>query len=344
MTLRVLEDVAIEPSEGFAPWLASSGTSLAVVRSPQLWLIGLDDDGEVAVDRHGYDGPSAVAAAGPDLWLSTSWQLWRLVDGLGAGERTEAGRDRLFLPQAAWTTGDLGVHDLALLPDGTPLLASAACSSLVVPSDRHGFRPWWTPPFVPDVEPEVRCRLSGVALDGGRPAYVTVAAPTGEPRGWQPHRRDGGAVVDVGTGEVVAAGLSLPHAPRLLDGRLYVCDSGRGDVVAVDPRTGAIEVVVRLPAFVRAMTVVGSHLVVAGSSARDDRHWRATDLADRLEAEGRKRPEQGLWVVDPLAGEVVHRLVVDGTGREVTSLATVPGRRPEAIGTDGPRADNVVTW
>jgi hypothetical protein len=49
-------------------------------------------------------------------------------------------------------------------------------------------------------------------------------------------------------------------------------------------------------------------------------------------------------VIDPVAGEVVHRLVVDGTGREVTSLATVPGRRPEAIGTDGARADGFVTW
>jgi uncharacterized protein (TIGR03032 family) len=151
--------------------------------------------------------------------------------------------------------------------------------------------------------------------------------------------------VDVGTGEVVATGLSIPHAPRLLGGRLFVCDSGRGRVVAVDPATGAVETVVELPAFLRAMTVVGDVLVVAGSSARDDRHWRGTDLGDRLAAEGRPRPEQGLWVVDPERGEVEHRLALDGTGREVTSLAFVAGcRRPEAIGTDGSRSDVYVSY
>ncbi len=40
-----------------------------------------------------------------------------LENALPAGEMTPDGHDRLFVPQVAWTTGLLGVQDMAFGPD-----------------------------------------------------------------------------------------------------------------------------------------------------------------------------------------------------------------------------------
>ena len=40
--------------------------------------------------------------------------------------------------------------------------------------------------------------------------------------GWRDRRDNGGVVIDIGSGEVVVAGLSMPHSPRLHEGRLWL--------------------------------------------------------------------------------------------------------------------------
>lgn len=44
----------------------------------------------------------------------------------------------------------------------------------------------------------------------------------------------GGVVVDVESGEIVCAGLSMPHSPCWDDGQLYVLNSGQGEFGRVD--------------------------------------------------------------------------------------------------------------
>ena len=46
------------------------------------------------------------------LLMSTLYRLWRFDNALAPGQ-THQGYDRLSVPQLAWTTGDLDVHDIA---------------------------------------------------------------------------------------------------------------------------------------------------------------------------------------------------------------------------------------
>jgi uncharacterized protein (TIGR03032 family) len=52
-------------------------------------------------------------ADGQTLWLGTLYQLWRFENALRLGE-THQGHDRLYVPRAGYTTGDLDVHDIAV--------------------------------------------------------------------------------------------------------------------------------------------------------------------------------------------------------------------------------------
>ncbi len=71
-------------------------------------------------------------------------------------------------------------------------------------------------------------------MDGARPAYVSAVSRSDVADGWRERRRDGGVVIDVASGEIVASGLSMPHSPRLYDGRLWLLNSGTGEFGTVD--------------------------------------------------------------------------------------------------------------
>ena len=92
--------------------------------------------------------------------------------------------------------------------------------------------------FISRLAAEDRCHLNGLAMDGTRPAYVSAVSRSDVLDGWRERRRDGGVIIDVESGEVVASGFSMPHSPRLYDGRLWVLNSGRGQFGHVDPATG----------------------------------------------------------------------------------------------------------
>ena len=44
-----------------------------------------------------------------------------------------------------------------------------------------------------------------------------------------------------------------------------------------------------------------------------------------------ERPAQGLFVVDTRSGELVHRLAIEGTGREIPTVVALPGLRRPAL-------------
>ena len=115
-------------------------------------------------------------------------------------------------------------------------------------SDKASFRPLWRPNFISALAPEDRCHLNGLAMDGARPAYVSAVSRSDVADGWRERRRDGGIVIDVASGEIVASGLSMPHSPRLYDGRLWLLNSGTGEFGTVDPASGAFTPVASAPA------------------------------------------------------------------------------------------------
>lgn len=174
--------------------------------------------------------------------------------------------------------------------------------------------------------------MNGMAMQGGRPRYVTAVSRSDVADGWRDRRADSGVVIDVETGEVVCEGLSMPHSPRLHDGRLWVLNSGAGELGHIDLKTGRFEAVAFCPGYARGLAFVGGHAVVGLSMARENRTFQGLPLDDALASRGAD-PRCGLLVIDTQSGDTVEWVRIEGVVSELFDVAVLPGvRNPSAIG------------
>jgi uncharacterized protein (TIGR03032 family) len=316
-------------------WLREQRLSVAFTtyQSGKLFLIGVQPDGALAVAERTFEHGMGLCAT-PDaqtLWMTTRYQLWRLENALPAGE-TAHGCDRLYVPQCGYTTGDLDAHDVALDAAQRPVFVATLFSCLAAPSESHSLRPLWRPPFVTQFAAEDRCHLNGLAMRDGQPAFVTAVSTTDTREGWRAHRRDGGVIVAVPSGEIVARGFSMPHSPRLHGGRLFVLNSGAGEFGVVDPASGKFEPICFCPGYARGLAISGDFAVIGLSTCREQRTFTGLPLDDALAAR-QAEPRCGLQVVDLRTGETVHTLTLTGVVRELYDVALLPGvQRPGALG------------
>lgn len=315
----------VTASEGFCAWLAEQRLSIAISKGNSLWLIGVRADGVLSLSEQQFGLCMGLAAAGPDtLFLATRYQIWRLENGLPRGQATDEGHDHLYLPQMAWTTGMLLVRDLRLNGEGELWFVNGLFSCLCRPSTTLNFDPLWLPPFVSALAPEERCHLSGLELADGRPAFATSASLSDEPGGWRETRRDGGVVVSVQAGEVVAAGLSMPCSPLLYGEALWLCCGGTGELVAVDLESGEVTPVVALPGFARGLAIRDRYAIVGLSRPPRGENFAGLPLDDRLRgAEAAARC--GIYVVDLRSGLVEHSLTFAAGSPEIHALALLEG-------------------
>lgn len=321
------------PSPGFVSWLEEIGASLAFTtyQTNRLFLIGLTPERRLSVFERFFDWPMGMYATPQRLYMSSRFLVWRFENALPEGEFRN-GYDRLFVPRHAHTTGALDVHDLAPTADGRVVFANTAYSCLAVLSERYSFAPLWRPPFISCLAYEDRCHLNGLAMADGAPAYVTTVSTTDTREGWRERRRDGGCVLAVPTGDVVARGLSMPHSPRLYRERLWVLNSGSGELGWVDRRRGEFEPTAFCPGFLRGLALTDHYAIVGLSRLRPGRTFSGLPLDDALRARG-EEARCGLWVVDLHRGAVVHSLEIRGVVAELYDVQLLPGvRRPMALG------------
>jgi uncharacterized protein (TIGR03032 family) len=171
-----------------------------------------------------------------------------------------------------------------------------------------------------------------MAVVDDRVRYVTALGTTDEPGGWRARKADGGVLIDVPSSEVVAAGLSMPHSPRVHDGRVYVLESGKGELCEVDPAAGTSTTVAELPGFTRGLTFAGRTAFVGLSQIRESSTFGDLPLTRRLQER-----LCGVWMVDLDRGEVTGFLRFDDLVQEVFDLALLRGQRfPEVAEPDDP--------
>ncbi len=337
--------VRVSCSPGFLEWLAAEGIGVAFTtyQTNRLFLVGRDEGGRLAAFERLLDRPMGLAATPERLWLATRFQLWRFDQVLSPGER-HRGHDRLYVPRIGHVTGEIDVHDVHLLGDGGEVIfVNTLYSCLARLSDRQSFEPVWRPPFVSELVPEDRCHLNGLAVEGGRPRFATAVATSDELQGWRARRADGGVVLDVDSGEVVARGLSMPHSPRLHDGRLYVLDSGHGDFGRVDLASGRFEPLAFCPGYLRGLAFRGG-LALVGLSKPRDKTFRGLPLDGRL-AEAGVEPRCALLALDLETGEVRHHLEIHGVVAELYDVAIVPETvRPMALGFKSDELRRTITF
>jgi uncharacterized protein (TIGR03032 family) len=320
-------------SPGFASWLHGQAMSLAFTtyQTGKLFLIGLREDGGLSLFERTFNRCMGLWGDGQTLYMSALYQIWRFENLLEPGELTD-GYDRIYVPRVGWTTGNLDAHDVALDGAGRVVFVNTLFSCLAGVSERHSFTPLWRPPFISQLAPEDRCHLNGLAMSDGAPAYVT-AVSTGDARAaWREQRRDGGVVLDVRSGETVLDGLSMPHSPRMHQGRLWLLDSGNASFGYADLQRGRFEPVAFCPGYARGLAFAGRFAIVGLSKPRENKTFSGLALDERLREHGVEALCQ-LQVIDLDSGEVVHSLRIEGIVSELYDVVALPGvRRPMALG------------
>lgn len=335
---------SITVSRGFAGWLASQKVSLAFTsyQTGQLFLVGLLPNGSVSFNQQNFVRAMGVCYDGGRLWLGSLYQLWRLENMLGVGEQANGSFDTVFVPREGRTTGDIDIHEIGILVDGHPVFVNTKHSCLAVLDPVHSFRPYWRPPFISKLAAEDRCHLNGMAMLDGRPAYVTAVSQTDVLSGWRARRETGGVIIEVETGRVVTDQLSMPHSPRVADGKLYALDSGRGQLIRVDLDTGAKQDVAFCPGFLRGLAVHNGFAVVTASKPRDG-SFKELELEREITRRDGE-PWCGVFVIDLRTGDLVDWIRLDGEISELFDVAILPGHVcPMSIGVDTMEIQNTIT-
>jgi uncharacterized protein (TIGR03032 family) len=319
----------------FPTWLTQEKISLACTtyQTSRLMLIGANKETQTISGYWRIFNRAMGLYCTPErLFLSTKYQLWRLDNSLAPGQLYQ-GYDKLYIPRIGYTTGDLDIHDVAVDRDGQVIFISTLLNSLATLSDTRSCKPLWKPPFISQTINEDRCHLNGLAMVEGKAKYVTASSQSDVVDGWRDRRKNGGIIIDIETNEIVASGLSMPHSPRWYQDKLWVLNSGRGELGYVDLETGKFNAIAFCPGYVRGLAFWQNWAIVGLSKPRGaDKTFSGLEL-DELLAQKDAEPRCGIMVIDLNSGTVVHWLRFEGIVTELYDVQVIPEvQRPMALG------------
>jgi len=324
--------------DALADWLGQQSVSLAFTtyRANRLMFVGCSDSGRLALHERLFDRPMGLhlheEGGVQSLWMASRCQLWRLDNLLDAGQ-THEGADCLFVPAASFTTGDVNAHEIATTPAGLPLFVNTAFSCLATVEIGCSFAPIWQPPFISKLTADDRCHLNGMALIDGQPTWATACGTVDAPAGWRGERAGGGVLLHIPTNSIAVAGLAMPHSPRWHQGKLWLLNSGTGELGWVDG--GRFVPLCFLPGFARGLAFVGNTAIVGLSKLRSPQ-FTGLPLEQRLQGAGLPGGCCGLRVVDLATGAVLHSLDLPEPMDELFDVVVLPGvRQPRALGLQG---------
>lgn len=336
---------SFQSNEGLEAWLAEHQVALAIstYRANRLLLLGRAESGGLRLHERLFDRPMGLFAEGDSLWMAGRTQIWRLDNHLAPGRLHEGG-DRLYVPASCTVTGDVNAHEL-LVPTAGPwmdrlLFVNTAFSCVAELKRGCSFAPLWQPPFLTNLAAVDSCHLNGLGLQDGEPIWATACGHRGDPSSWRNDRRSGGVVLHIPSNSVAATGLSMPHSPRWHQGRLWLLNSGSGELGWIEE--GRFQPLCALPGFTRGLALVGDHAVVGLSKLRSPQ-FTGLALDERLPAEGHPAGCCGLRVVELSTGAILHSLDLPEPIDELFDVVALPGvRQPRALGLQGEEIECLV--
>lgn len=320
-------------SAGLAGFLASQGISLALTsyQSGFLYLIGHGSDNKLALHEAAYPQAMGITADENRIYLGTLTQLVRLENVLAPGQIANQVHDKVYVPRNFQTLGNIDFHEVGVRSNGKVVFINTRYSCLCEPSLTHSFKPIWKPPFISKLAPEDRCHLNGLAMVDGEPRYVTAVCKSDVVDGWRDRRHDGGLVIDIENDEIVAEGLSMPHSPRWHDGKLWVLNSGSGELGWIDQKKRKFVPFAFCPGFLRGLAFHNGYAIVSLSKPRHGR-FEGLALDETLQTKDADA-WCGVQVISLATGDVVHWLRLDGAITELFDICVVPGvKNPLTLG------------
>lgn len=322
--------VGYEHSRDLAELLATVNATLLVstYQAGKLAVIGSRGE-RLACSFHNFDRPMGVAIDrhANRMAVAARNKVWMLANHRDVAREMNATApcDACFLTHSAHVTGEIQAHEMAFA--GSELwIVNTLFSCLATLDPGYSFVPRWRPPFVSQLAAEDRCHLNGLALLDGRPKYVTAMGETDSAGGWRENKSRGGCLIDVDSGDVIARGFAMPHSPRAHLGQIWLCDSGRGALVRVDPRDGRASTVARFPGYARGLAMHGNLAFVGLSRIRETSTFGGVPIAEH-----RERLKCGVAIVDVQSGELVGQFEFRSGVEEIFDVMLLTACRFPAI-------------
>jgi len=316
-------------------------------QSGLLYLIGRNLENGINVHQTVLPKPMGLCMDKKgSLTMTGGYQIMRFENILEPDQLVNHTFDTCFLPRRVHVTGHLDAHDVGINNADQPVFINTRFNCIATVSERHSFTELWRPPFISALIDEDRCHLNGMAMQDGEPRYVTAVSRSNTIDGWRDRRSDGGVVVDVQTNKIVCEGLSMPHSPRIHDGKLWLLNSGTGELGIVNMQadgTGQFEPKVFCPGFTRGLAFYGNYAFVGLSKPRYER-FEGLTLDEKLK-QADSDPWCGVQIIDLTTLSCVDWFRIDGNIAELFDLEVIPESTcPMAVPPESPEAANLVTF
>ncbi len=316
-------------SGNFVELLNALNISLAVTsyQSELLYLLGRNLKGGLMVNQQHFKKATGLHYQDGTLYMATLGGIHRMQNVLRPDELMDGQFTDCFIPRTTHLTGDLNAHDIGLSKDNSLLFVNTRYNCIAQVSNVHAFKPVWLPDFISTLAAEDRCHLNGMAMQDGQPRYVTAVSKSDTIDGWRDRRADGGVVIDVETNEIICEGLSMPHSPRIYQDKLWVLNSGTGELGWIDFSVPDIAQRFRAlafcPGFVRGLSFHENFAFVGLSKPRYER-FEGLALDQTLKAKDAE-PWCGVQVINLTTGQCEQWFRIDGTIDELYDVEVIPG-------------------
>jgi uncharacterized protein (TIGR03032 family) len=304
--------------------LAELNVSLLVstYQAGKVVVVGVDQ-GQLSLSYHNFESAMGLAAGSGRIAVGSRAQIWFLQSRPDLVPQLEpiGRRDACFLTRSSHYTGEIQGHELAW--SGQELwIVNTLFSCLCTLHPTHSFEPRWQPPFITAIAAEDRCHLNGLAMVEGKPAYVSALSETDVAQAWRPSKATGGCLIDVASGQTVARGFAMPHSPRVHGGRVWLLDSGQGQLVVIDPASGRADSVIELPGYTRGLSFHGRYAFVGLSRIRETATFGGLPIAER-----QQKLRCGVGVVELTTGRLAAHLEFVTGVEEIFAVQVLPGAR-----------------
>lgn len=315
-------------SGGFATLLNSLNISVAVTsyQSGRLYLLSQNPRGGLNVDEQIHKQAMGLSFDGKTLTLATLANIYRMENVLKADQVMDEIFSHCYVPRTAHFTGALDAHDVGVTSQGDILFVNTRYNCIASLSNTHSFKPVWKPKFISKIVSEDRCHLNGMAMQDREARYVTAVSKSDTIDGWRDRRGNGGIVMDVAANKIICEGLSMPHSPRIWGDKLWVLNSGTGELGWIEPAKknakGIFNPLCFCSGFVRGLSFHGNYAFVGLSKPRYER-FEGLELNSKL-AESDSEPWCGVQVIDLNTGACVQWFRIDGEIGELYDVAVLP--------------------
>lgn len=317
------------------PDLLKQANASLVVSTYQAGKLILLRASDVSLNTHFVSLPKPMGVAFKDNRLSvgSGANVIDYFNMANVGPKVEPlnTHDGAYLPRRTHVTGDIDIHEMGFTDDNELWIVNTKMSCLCTLDINHSIVPRWRPPFITGYDLTDRCHLNGLAMRDGKPRYVSALGTSDKPAGWRENKAFGGMIMDIDDNRMIAEGLSMPHSPRWYRDKLWVLESGAGQLITIDENTGEKNVVVEVPGFCRGIDFIERYALIGLSEVRETAVFAGLPLTER--EQDRKC---GVWIVDIESGETVGFLVFSGGVQEIFSVQLLPQKYPALLDLDDP--------